>query len=249
MICDESTADGAGDGRDARHRARHRAGARAGRVEPRALRATRRAGGRKRARRAAADQGRSQLLGDRHRQATRSRPAHRRRARTLRGGQPAGQQRGARAAGPGGSPRGVRRELRRADPHQPPGPVFSDPGHRARTAGAPPTGTGLPGVDRVRDVGLGGSRLDQSRRLLRQQGRPVDGRAALRGAPRRARHSRVRGEAGHHRNRHDGRRSGDRTIGGSPTASSPPAAGACRRMSAAPCGRSSPATSPMPPAA
>ena len=72
-------------------------------------------------------------------QAARSRPAHRRRARTLRRAQRAGQQRRPRAARAGGSARRVRRELRRADPHQPAGTVFPDPGHRARHAGAPPT--------------------------------------------------------------------------------------------------------------
>ena len=77
------------------------------------------------------------------------------------------------------------------------------------------------GVDRVHHVGVGGDGVAQPRRVLRQQGRPVDGRAAVRRAARRARHSGLRSAARHHRDRHDRRRPRDATTAASPTASCP----------------------------
>ena len=59
---------------------------------------------------------------------------------------------------------------------------------------------------RLHHVGFGGAGLDQSRRVLREQGRALDGRAAVRRASGRPRHPGLRGPSRDHRDRHDGRR-------------------------------------------
>ena len=130
------------------------------------------------------------LLVDRSRPATRSDQARGRRARAVRRRQPRWSTTPAARRVFGPTPRRVRRELRRADPHESAGPVFPDPGGCARSGRTPTGRSGVFGVDRVRHVGFRRDGVDQPGRLLRQQGWPVDGRTALRGAPRGARHSR-----------------------------------------------------------
>ena len=84
----------------------------------------------------------------------------------------------------GRSARGDRRELRRGDAHQPAGSVLPDAGDRRAISRAAARRSGLRGLDRLHHVGVRRHGVAEPWRILRQQGRPVDDRAAVRGAAR-----------------------------------------------------------------
>ena len=232
--------------RHPRHRPRHRARARRRRLDAGAVRRQ----GRRRRRAASSTtfDGRADVLPGRRRQRGGSRAAGRGDRRTLRRGQRAREQRRPRAARARRHPRRERGELRRADADQPAGSVLPDPGARAPDGGAQDRRSLVRRRHRLRHVGVGGDGVDRARRVLRQQGRPGDGGAAVRRAARAARHSRLRSPARHHRHRHDRRASARSTTRGSPTAWCPSGDGVSPKTSAAPSPRWCAATCPTPPA-
>ena len=98
------------------------------------------------------------------------------------------------------------REFRRRDGDQ-------SARHRLLHAGggagnARPGRVGAP-LDHQHHLGVGRAELARAARLLHQQGRPRFLHARAGAAARRARHCGVRGAAGHHPDRHDGRRIGE----------------------------------------
>ena len=81
--------------------------------------------------------------------------------------------------------RGLRGQLRGTAAHEPAGAVFPHPGDRTRSGRAAARRSVVRGAHCLHHLGLGGDGLGQPRRVLRQQGRPVDGGPALRRAARR----------------------------------------------------------------
>ena len=152
----------------------HRARARARRVDARVVRPALARTGRGRGERARLAGRRGRVLARRHRQPERPRAIAPVDRRALRNAARAREQRRPRAARARRSACGDGGELRGSAAHQSAGPVLSDAGGRAAARSAT-GGETRAARDCVRDVGVGRDGVAAARRVLCEQGGPLDG--------------------------------------------------------------------------